>query len=604
MKSSTTSPFIFVRQHPMLRVLIPFVTGVAIQHQVNFLFDYILYFLDFFFLLLIFSFGVKSAARYSTRPVKGWLMCFVLIGLGALTLNLKTSIFHPDHFIYRSASQYMVCIDDIPVEKEKSIKCIAKVLTCIQDRKAVAADGKIILYIQKDSAALLLKYGDALIVNCRPAIIEPPANEGDFDYRKYLAFHQIYYQSYLQHQNWICIGKDRGSPIFCKSYAFRNKLLGILEAHMKDSQEFAVAAALTIGDVSSIDPDLMQAFSSSGTLHVLSVSGMHVGVIYLLLTTIFGFAEKSKLLRHLYFPTIIILIWSYGFLTGSSPSVLRAAAMLSLIVFGKWLKTKSPVLNTLFASMVLLLCYDPYFLFDVGFQLSYLAVIGIVVLHPMIVKLMILENKWLHKIWELISVSLAAQLITVPITFYYFHQFPNYFILANLIVIPLTTIAIYLSIFVLVFSGVSYVGDLVTQLDVQLIRLVNAIVHYIDQLPGAVTSGISITIFEVVVMFAMLITVVVWVRQKTFVSLMLFLSCMILFSTSQLQESISQRSQNTIVYYHLKKQVAYGWIKGRRHLLLADSAVIADVQYQQRHFGNLWIAKGLSRPFFIIQAKE
>jgi competence protein ComEC len=222
---------------------------------------------------------------------------------------------------------------------------------------------------------------------------------------------------------------------------------------------------------------------------------------------------------------MLILIWLYSVLSGSSASVFRAATMLTVVIIGKWINGNSPIYNSLVLSMFALLLYNPFYLTDKGFILSYLAVFGIVYLQPKILSLSKVRNVIAHKVWEFTSVSIAAQIMTLPVSLFLFGKFPNYFILANWVVIPLSTIAIYLSIAQIVFQQWTVALLMISFCNEKIICFMNDFLKSLTNLKGAVTNNISITALECFLFYWMLFVLVDWLSTKRYNSLLLFLSC-------------------------------------------------------------------------------
>jgi competence protein ComEC len=385
------------------------------------------------------------------------------------------------------------------------------------------ASGQILLYFKKDSASINLKYGDKISANLIFKTIENIPNS-NFDYRQYLANKQIFQQAYIKSGEWKLVARNQGNYFVSLAYQYREKCRIVLQSSLKNQEAFAVASALLIGDDDDISTAVYKAYTDSGTLHVLSVSGMHVGVIYLLLVTLFGKLERNKYTKHFYFLIMLILIWLYSFLSGSSASVFRAATMLTVVITGKWINGNSPIYNSLVLSMFALLLYNPFYLTDKGFILSYLAVFGIVYLQPKILSLRKVSNIIAYKVWEFTSVSIAAQIMTLPVSLYLFGKFPNYFIIANWIVIPLSTIAIYLSIAQIVFQKWLTALSVISFCNEKIICFMNDFLKLLTNLKGAVTNNVGISALECFLFYWMLFVIVDWLSTKRYNSLLFFLS--------------------------------------------------------------------------------
>jgi competence protein ComEC len=425
-----------------------------------------------------------------------------------------------DHFSNLSRGQCQIIINSIPEVKAKSVKVFAKVVR-EGDRQV---SGQVLLYFKKDANAIELKYGDKIVANLVFKSIENIPNS-NFDYRQYLANKQIFQQAYIKSDEWKLIARNQGNYFVSIAYRYRENCRVVLQKSIQNFDAYAVASALLIGDDDDISKSVYKAYTDSGTLHVLSVSGMHVGVIYLLLVTLFGKLERNKYTKHFYFLIMLILIWLYSILSGSSASVFRAATMLTVVIIGKWINGNSPIYNSLVLSMFALLLYNPFYLTDKGFILSYLAVFGIVYLQPKILSLSKVRNIIASKVWEFTSVSIAAQIMTLPVSLFLFGKFPNYFILANWVVIPLSTIAIYLSIAQIVFQQWTVSLQMISFCNEKIICFMNDFLKSLTNLKGAVTNNISITAMECFLFYWMLFVLVDWLTTKRYNSLLLFLSC-------------------------------------------------------------------------------
>ncbi len=498
---------------PVLRILIPFILGIVLN-LIGITFDNVLWLVGglLFFCILLYRLFFKNINRQI-------LFHFLFVLLGYLHTYAYRENCYLDHFSNFSKGHCQIVINSIPEVKAKSIKAFAKVIR-VGDCNS---SGQVLLYFKKDSASINLKYGDEITTNLICKSIENIPNS-NFDYRQYLANKQIFKQAYIKSGEWKLVARNQGNYFVSLAYWYREKCHSVLQSSLENQEAFAVASALLIGDDDAIPKSVYQAYTDSGTLHVLSVSGMHVGVIYLLLVSLFGRIEKNKFLRPLYFLSILIFIWMYSVLSGSSASVFRAATMLTVVIIGKWINGNSPIYNSLVLSMFVLLLYNPFYLTDKGFILSYLAVYGIVYLQPKILSIWKVKSAIAYKVWEFTSVSIAAQIMTLPVSLYLFGKFPNYFIIANWIVIPLSTIAIYLSIAQIVFQQWMVVLNIISFCNEKIICFMNDFLNLLTHLKGAVTNNIGVSALECFLFYWMLFVIVDWISTKRYNSLMLFLS--------------------------------------------------------------------------------
>jgi competence protein ComEC len=293
----------------------------------------------------------------------------------------------------------------------------------------------------------------------------------------------------------------------------RGKILNIYSKYGIRGNEYGVLSAMTLGDREELDKQIVKDYAAIGVIHIIVVAGLHLGIVFLGLNFFLGFLNrtaKSLLLKDF---LLITLIWAYALITGLAPSICRAATMLSFFIVGKMFSKSTNTYNLLAASAFLLLCINPYMLLNIGFQLSYAAVFGIVYLHPKIYHLYDSDYWLIRKAWLITSISIAAQVFTLPLSLLYFHQFPNYFLLANLFVIPLTTGIIWMAIGLLITSYFPYVAFPIAWLLNKMIHSLNWIVDTIHQLPNALIRNIYITMLEAALLYAIIFTTVELFRR-------------------------------------------------------------------------------------------
>src|SRR6202012_1473403 len=288
--------------------------------------------------------------------------------------------------------------------------------------------------------------------------VNQPFNPAEFNYKRYLANQNIHYQEFLFPGQYRAFGKGGGNALISQSLQLRQYFVAKLKRNMRDTNAIAVASTLILGYKADLSNDVLQAYSKTGTIHVLSVSGAHVAIIYILLTLVLGFLDRFSYGKLLKAVIIITLIWYYSMVSGFSPAVCRAAVMISMVIIGKTFVRYINTLNILAISAFMLLLYDPFFITDVGFQLSYLAVFGLIIFQPIVYKWLTFKNKWADKLWGLCSVSIAAQVITFPLSAFYFHQFPIYFLISNLLIVIPTEIIMISGIAYLLLPQVPYLS--------------------------------------------------------------------------------------------------------------------------------------------------
>ncbi|MEM9022217.1 MAG: ComEC/Rec2 family competence protein [Bacteroidota bacterium] len=543
----------------------------------------------------------RTARSFRWQWIYGCSVHALLAVCGYALCLSKTERLHPDHFghLDQPATQVAVRLLEPPEEKPRSVKVLAEVERVAHDSTWTSTVGRVLLYFQKDSVPLDLHYGDRLLVTTSLDTIPPPQNPAEFDYRQYLGFHQVSHRGFVRNGNWTRWQKGAGSAWFAMVYRTRNYLLNAFRDYGLSGQELAVASALVLGYKEELDQELSTAYASAGAMHVLAVSGLHVGIIFLVLNQVLFFLTRWRGGVVLKAVLLILALWLYAFLTGMSPSVMRATTMFSFIIIGQAMKRSANIYNTLAASALLLLLINPFMIMQVGFQLSYLAVLGIVYLQPIIYQWFEVHNWLLDKVWAITAVSLSAQIATFPLGLLYFHQFPSYFLFSNLIVIPAATVILYLGIALLLLSPFEVVAQgLAVVLD-KVIHALNRIMQFMEHWPYAIVDGIAITISETWLIYAAMALLLAYLAIPRLVYLKWMLGTVLLLSFLQGVEHYRQDRQRMVVVYHVRNALAVDFIHGTEHAFLADSTLLASESRMLFHIKHYWWELGLRAPHLL-----
>ena len=353
--------------------------------------------------------------------------------------------------------------------------------------------------------------------------LQPMRNPTGFNRLSYYHTREIYHEGNII--SWHRLTADPGLSMRLQLRDLREKAKAILHRALLDENEYAVAAALLLGDKSDLLSDLKSAFSDTGSMHVLAVSGMHLGVLYMALVFIFSrLGRKWKFFKLL---VILMALWFFAFLVGGSSSVMRAALMFSMLLIGEALSRRSSTINSISAAAVLLLLTDPNSLFDVGFQLSFAAVFGIVLLQRPIERLWIIKNTFALKIWQLITVSIAAQLFTLPFALYYFHIFPMYFWLSGIIVVPLAVLILIVGLPFLIFHTLPVLGWILSKILYALLWCLNSTVMTIRNLPGVRLEGFWPDMVQLILLSLIIFCITVLLVRRQ-IRMLLWIGCFLL----------------------------------------------------------------------------
>ena len=481
----------------------------------------------------------------------GFSFQLIFLFLGFTLTEIKDVRILSNHITYLTGKNiYHAVVEESPKGHDGNYRIIIRVKSVKFEEKFKSTSGKCYIYLKNDSNAINLHPGDNILFSGTITSINSPLNPGEFDFRKYSSIHRIYHQAYLKPFEWKKIPLRSRFNIKNASISLRNKFLANYKNAGINGQEYAVLSALVLGYDDEIDRNIMKAFSASGTLHVLSVSGMHVGIIFSALSALLAFLERRKSTRIIRTLILLISLWFYAMLTGLSPSVIRSAMMFSFILIGTSLNRSSNIYNSLaLSALCIFILFDPLMLFEVGLQLSFIAVGGIAYLYPKIYKLVFFKNIFVDKVWALVAVSVAAQAATFAISIYYFHQFPNYFIPANLIIIPLSTIGIFAGIFLLFIGPFTYLSLKAGWLVKQTIILLNTSAEFIEDLPYSVWGGISINLLEMVIIYSILFTLLLFLKNKKIIYLYsLQISCCLLMVSLIIKNAMLWQSKNLLIF--------------------------------------------------------
>lgn len=522
----------------------------------------------------------------------------LLIGLGALLVNLNTSIEEEGHFSNLGQAEYLKgVVVESPQSKKKSMKVILHVEAVLSDKKWQPVTGELLLYLEKGEESKALEIGDELLLPVKYNEVSAPANPGEFNYKRFLSFRDIHHQQYVPSGQWSRLSVSWSMRK--QSERWRAGLRRAIGRIGMGEEEEAIASALLLGKKDELGPALTRSYASAGAMHVLAVSGLHVGIIYLILQFAFRWMNKiprGKLIRAL---TLVLCLWIYAFITGLSPSVVRAATMFSAVSIATGLDRRSNIYNTVASSAFLLLIFNPYYIMEVGFQLSYLAVLGIIYLHPKIYGLFYFPKKLPDKLWEISAVSISAQLVTFPLGLLYFHQFPTYFLLSNLVVIPMAIAILNVGLGYLVLSWVPLLSTALGKLLYGSIWFLNASVAWVESLPASLIQGVDISILETWLIYVFLgVTGLALIHRKK-KAVYASLGLLVVLLGMQVYGLIDFKKHQYLVVYDVRGDSVINLLSDSENLIYADSKWRDDVDKQQFHLKNNWNKHGAPEPVFI-----
>ncbi len=557
---------------PFVIFLIPFLTGIACRlnlfpaASVTWLYIVLGLSSAAFISLNIFY---KRFSIYKNRWLGGTLIHLVLFIGGWICVTSYNELNSKNHFSKSQADFLVVRITSEPKLSNGILRFTSEVEQNIKGHQSKQVTGNLLIAI-KDSAAADLYYGDKLLISASYRTITAPQNPAEFNYKGYLGNQNIHFQEFIYKGQYFLFARNSGNPFIAYALRQRQHLIEELKANMHSPEAIAVASTLILGYKADLSNDVLQAYSKTGTIHVLSVSGAHVAILYILLELIFGFMTRFKYGRTIKTILITLIIWYYAMLSGFSPAVCRAAFMISMVVIGKTYNRALNTLNILAVSAFFLLFYDPLFISDVGFQLSYLSVAGLIIFQPVVYKWFNFKNKWADKLWTLCSVSIAAQLITFPLSAFYFHQFPVYFLVSNLFIIIPSAVIMYAGIAYFLLEWIPIAGKLLGFILEQTILLMDKGLSMVEQSPFASVNKIWLTRFEYLLFYAIIIALFYFIYNKKVWLLRFALLSTLVLAISITFKRWHNSSSNELIVLNLRKHTGIIFRSGNRATVLTD----------------------------------
>lgn len=512
---------------------------------------------------------------YNLRHVNGILALMLIFVLGGFITNWYYQSHSESHykFISKRVRGFSGTIVSPVNERTNHFRYDFQLENVFVDSSTLFTNGIIHLYINKDSLSKQgFEYGDHLLVKGSFYSVPGPDNPNEFDYRQYLARQDIYSHSFVKLDQVKLINNKPPNIFLKRAYKIRDGATSIIDTNISQPRENGIAKALLLGIKDHIDNDIKKSYSAAGAMHVLAVSGLHVGIVFMILQMFIGkLRKRGNTGKRLFGVISITAIWLYATVTGLSPSVLRAATMFSLVAFSQMFAKEGNIYNTLGFAAFLLLIYDPYLIYSVGFQLSFAAVIGIVYLQPKLYRL--LDFRWwiVDKAWAITCVSIAAQLATFPLSAYYFHQFPTYFLASNLIVIPAAFLmliggmamlfldAIYHELGALIGKGLSY-----------FMWSINELISLVEILPNSLIEWIYMDQFGLIMTYTIVITLIAGLHYRSFKTLVVSVVCFLTFLSWDVYSHNMQSTKNQLVFFEVRDKTVIDHIEGHRSTLYID----------------------------------
>ena len=500
----------------------------------------------------------------------------------------------------RERCEIICTLSDFPEKRENSYRAKVKLHKVSGTEKILTVRGSMLLYIKKDSSLMAFLPGDILKISCIPEEIVNRDNPHEFDYRFYMQNQGIRYMSFISLED---IGEHiipEKRKITHKALIIRQKIIEMYSNRGITGRKLALVAAMTVGEKSLLEPDQKENFMRAGVMHIMAVSGLHAVVLSLFVFNILFFLKRRfNILRIL---IALIILWAFAFVTGLTPSVMRATLMFSFIQFGTLMKRPANSLNSVLASAFVLILIRPSVIFDAGFLLSYSAVIFIILFYKELYQKMQLNNWLADKVWQSVAVTIVAQAGTFPLTVMLFNRFPVYFMFTNVLIVPLSSLIIITGSVLPLLYPIGFISWMLGTVLNFMTGLTEFLTEKAAALPGSVIGGIGMTVPGCILLTGIiaLLCSIVLDRQFRFVKYLLSLILIISFTSTC--RSIYLRKTNELIVYNSPGETVVG-IRAGKILNLYSSCEDIPVEVT-RHCStlNLTIEKTERNGITCIQA--
>lgn len=539
-------------QFPLTRITIWFILGILYTASIETS-------VAFAFVLVgvgAIGFGIAyffTAKNFPQTLYFGIASYFLSFCIGITTLLAHTDLYNPKNYFHQLTNPKQEHILEVVVrEKIKSTAQNDRFIAIVKSIDNKESSGKIILHLRKNKENKKLQIGTHLKTKGLLLKHRKPNNADQFDYGRYLTNKSILAQIYaIPNNTQISTTIDKN----CWYYAskIRNKILTNLEKNNFGKNELPVIAALILGQQQDIAPAILNDYQFAGAVHILSVSGLHVGFILLFITFLLQRLPKTTAGNTIRLVVIISSLWGFAFIAGLAPSVVRSVTMFSFVAVGMHLKRSTNIFHTLIVSVLLILLFQPSFLFDVGFQLSYVSLFFILWLQPLFSKLWIPKNKILQYFWDLLTVSFAAQIGALPLSIYYFHQFPGLFFVTNLIIIPFLTIIMALGVLTMVLAAFDWIPGILLKLLEWSVVLLNKTINWVASFEQFILQDIAFNAPMLLSLYLFIIMMFIWYEKPNFNKMAFTIMALIIFKGIYLETHWHEQQQKEWIVFNTPK---------------------------------------------------
>ncbi len=510
---------------------------------------------------------MPTSIKWKCRYLIGLIFQLLIVLLGICV----TSLMNLEKQEFSKNGLLMINIIKLDHEGEKYQRYISKAVE-LKNKKSTTGS---LIYTYIPSTSTQLTAGTLFITSQIPSSISSISNPGEFDFSNFAGNKGIRHNLFIQDTNdLIKIGHETSR---LADFLFTVKLwiLHTIRKNLSDPIDAGLTEALLIGYKEDLDSSLQERYTNTGVSHIIAISGMHLGLIFYLLDLLLRTLTNKRISKLLAIGMTLPLLWIFSLLTGASASVLRSVLVFTFLIIGNLLNKRKSSINLLMASGFVLLLINPKMIYDVGFQLSYAAVLSILIYEPLINKLLFLKNKILNYLWSMISITLAAQILTTPFILLHFKQFPVFFLFANLVAVPISSLILLLSILLCVFEILLLNTSLVSELMHLLIQLMNWYINQIDKISfNNIHVNFNLSLFITTLFAIVLLTNNLTKNKKPSLTLLVLAISIPIFSRTY--NFIDHINTKQILVLHLKKQTCLIHQHGRTARILVSEELLQD----------------------------
>ncbi len=563
---------------PFVRITLFYILGILLSSKMSVLAIDASFILLLFSLLLVAAFIIAKLFRSYKRRWFTALFFYLSVFLFGIFNSYNYVNDNSGLSIPEGSVTFIGEIVNDPVQTKNAIRL--EILTYTESAAEALANFKVLVYLEKSEAGLNLVYGDKIIFESNLKKNNNAGNPAEFDYASYLNRKGIVYATYLNREQWSFLKYSPSNKLVAFAKKLRRNLLQKLEKESVFDNTYEVSAAILLGYDFLMDAETEQDFVRAGAMHILCVSGLHVGVIFLIMSFLLNFMKTTIIGKYVRIVLLLLTVWAYAMLTGMSPSVQRAAIMLTFFIVGEASSRIKDSYNTLAASAFAMLLFNPMLVYGVGFQLSYAAVLGIISIYRPVFNLIYFKNIVANYFWSILSVSIAAQIATFPIATHYFHYFPTYFWLVNLFVIPLSFLIIMVGFMFFIVSWIPLLSTVFGGITSFLIFLLNNSVDVVELLPMHGFDNIYMPWAKLILVYLIILTSfhLLFFKRILILKYLVFLVLsLIVFNTIVKYKNLNRKE---VLVFNVKKHNVVEFVDGKEAVLLTDSVFLEDKKMQ------------------------